>query len=79
VEKKNPWPFVMAHVKAARDRGLVSNRDGEIKCVLRTQGDIPAGIEDVSQSGGLVKGRIIDHELIAPSFTKSFARNGDKK
>jgi hypothetical protein len=69
----------MAHVKAAQDRGLVSNRDGEIKGVPRTQVEIPAGIKDVSQSGGLVKGRIIDHEWIAPSFTKSFARNGDRK
>jgi hypothetical protein len=64
VEKQDPRPLMMAHVKSARDRGLVCNKDGDVKGILRTQGEILTRIKDISEDGRLVEGRIIDHGLL---------------
>jgi len=76
VEEQDPRPLLMAHVKSAGDGGLVSNRDGDVKGILRAQGEILTGIKDISEDGGLVEKRIIDHGSSAPTLTKLSGRNG---
>jgi len=78
MEEKDPGPFLMTLVKTAGDRGLASNGNGEVKAIARAWGEVLPGIKDESEDGGLVEGRIIDHEFNAPSLTKPFARNRDR-
>jgi hypothetical protein len=35
MEKKNPWPFVVTHVKAARDRNMIPKRYGDVEGISR--------------------------------------------
>jgi hypothetical protein len=78
VEKQNPRPLRMAHVKSAGDRGLVLNRNGDVKGILRTRGDILTGIKDITEDGRLVEGRVIDHGFSAPPLTRFSGRNEGK-
>jgi hypothetical protein len=46
MEKKNPWPFAMPHVKAAGDGDTLSDPYGKIETISRAWGEILTGIEN---------------------------------
>jgi hypothetical protein len=63
VEKKNPWPFVFAHVKTASDGYTARDPYGEVKGIPRAWGKIFAGIKDKFLQKRLVEKRIINHKV----------------
>ena len=63
MKKKDPWPFVLAHVKATRDGYAVRDPYGEVEGISRAWGEILTGIKDKLPQERLVEGRIINHTL----------------
>jgi len=63
VKKKNPWPFVLAHVETTRDGYTVRNPYGEVKAVSRAWGKIFAGIKNKLSQKRLVEKVIINHGI----------------
>jgi hypothetical protein len=63
VKKKDPWPFVLAHVETTRDRDTVRHRYREVKGVSRAWGKILTGIENELPEKRLIKERIINHKI----------------
>jgi len=46
VEKKNPWPFVMPDVEAAKDGYPISHQNREVEGICRAWGEILARIKN---------------------------------
>jgi hypothetical protein len=63
VEKKDPWPFVLAQVETARDGDTVRHPYEEVKGVSRAWGKIITGIEYELSQKRLVEKGIINHNL----------------
>ena len=61
VEKKKPWPFVLARIKTTRDGNAVSNPNRMVKGISGARGKIFTGIKNKLSQKRLVEGRIIDH------------------
>jgi hypothetical protein len=64
VKKKNPWPFVLAHVKTTRDGNAVSHPNKKVKSISRARGEIFTGIKNKLSQKRLVERRIISHNFI---------------
>jgi hypothetical protein len=63
VKKKNPWPFVLAHVETTKDGYTVRNPYGEVKGVPRAWGEIFTGIKNKLSQKRLVEKGIINHGI----------------
>jgi hypothetical protein len=63
VEKKNPWPFVVAHVKTTRDGYPVRDPYGKVEGISRAWGEILTGVKDKLPQKRLIKGSIINHKF----------------
>jgi hypothetical protein len=63
VKKKNPWPFVLAHVKTTRDGDTVRNPYGEVKAISMAWGKIFTGIKNKLSEKRLVEEGIINHNF----------------
>jgi hypothetical protein len=63
VKKKNPWPFVLAHVETARDSYAIRNPYGKIKGISRAWSKIFARIKNKLPQIRLVKQGIINHSV----------------
>jgi hypothetical protein len=63
VEKKNPWPFVLAPVETTRNGHAFRNSYGKINRVPGAWSQIFTGVKNELPQNGLVKKGIINHNI----------------
>jgi len=61
MEKQDPRPIVMAHVKTTKDGSPFPDLNGEVETISGARGKILSRIKNESQQGGAVDQRIINH------------------
>jgi hypothetical protein len=63
VEKKDPWPFVLAHVETTGEGDTFRHPYEEVKGVSRARGKIFTGIKNKLSQKRLVEKGIINHNI----------------
>jgi hypothetical protein len=63
VEKKKPWPLVLARVKTTRDGNAVGDPYGMVESISGARGEIFTGIKNKLSQQRLVERGIINHTL----------------